>query len=164
MSAGPVTVYTTPSCPWCTRAKDYLRANGVPFREVNVLADQRAAEEMVRISGQHGVPVITIGTDVILGFDQPRLEQLARRVAQQPKLGLRARDVSGGGIEVGGSRPGSPAEAAGFRPGDRLESIDGHALDTLAALERLLPTLRRGVALEVRVVRDGAPIGLTLTL
>jgi len=54
----PVTVYTTKTCPWCDRAKDYLRSKNVPFEEKDVAADYEAAMEMIRRSGQQGVPVI----------------------------------------------------------------------------------------------------------
>jgi S1-C subfamily serine protease len=122
---------------------------------------------MVRRSKQYGVPVIVAGDDVILGFDQPRLEQLAQRLtqrAQQPRFGLRARDIAGGGIEVGGTRPGSPAEQAGFQQGDILESIGGHTVQSVTMLERLLPRLPREVVLVARVRRNGLPTELMLTL
>jgi S1-C subfamily serine protease len=139
----------------------------VPYQSIDVLADQSAAEEMVRRSGQYGVPVIVAGADVIVGFDQPRLERLAERVKRQartPRFGLRARDVPGGGVEVGGARPGSPAEHAGFLPGDILESIDGNAIRTMRDLEATLPALRLGVPLVVGVRRDGRAVSLRLTL
>lgn len=139
----------------------------MPFQAIDVLADQSAAEEMVRRSGQYGVPVTIAGDDVILGFDQPRLERLAERVtrqSRQPRLGLRARDMPTGGVEVGGSRPGSPAATAGFQRGDVLESIDGVAIRSMDELEQALPTLRRGVPLAVRVRRNGTPTSLRLNL
>ena len=71
-----VTVYTTPSCPWCNRLKSYLRKNRVPFREVDVSRDQRAAEELVRRSGQTGVPQTDIDGQMIVGFDQARIDRL----------------------------------------------------------------------------------------
>jgi S1-C subfamily serine protease len=111
--------------------------------------------------------VTVAGDDVILGFDQPRLEQLAQRLAQgarQPRFGLRARDTPDDGVEVGGTRPGSPAEQAGFQPGDILESIGGHAVQSMTSLERLMPRLPRGVDLEARVRRDGVLTDLKLRL
>jgi glutaredoxin 3 len=55
-----VTVYTTPTCGYCYQAKQFLQRQGVSFVEKNVAADRRAAMEMVRISGQQGVPVIAV--------------------------------------------------------------------------------------------------------
>ena len=73
-----VTVYTTDTCPWCDRAKTYLRSNNVPFVEKNVASDYNAAVEMVKRSGQQGVPVIATEDEVILGFDQSRLARARR--------------------------------------------------------------------------------------
>ncbi len=71
-----VKVYSTPNCPWCVRAKAYLQENGIPFTEVDVSRDVAAAREMVKISGQMGVPVITINGNVIVGFDKERIDEL----------------------------------------------------------------------------------------
>jgi glutaredoxin-like YruB-family protein len=71
-----VTLYTTPTCPWCTTVKNYLRKNGVRYSEVNVAADQSAAESMVSKSGQQGVPQTEIDGQMVIGFDQTKLNQL----------------------------------------------------------------------------------------
>jgi glutaredoxin-like YruB-family protein len=71
-----VTVYSTPSCPWCTTLKNYLKKNGIRFSDVDVSRDTRAAEEMVRKSGQQGVPQTDINGSVVIGFDQKKLNQL----------------------------------------------------------------------------------------
>jgi glutaredoxin-like YruB-family protein len=71
-----VTVYTTPTCSWCTTIKRHLQANGIQFREVNVAADQKAAEEMVKRSGQQGVPQTDIDGQIIVGFDKTRINSL----------------------------------------------------------------------------------------
>ncbi len=71
-----VLVFTTPTCPWCNRAKAYLRSRGVPFREVDVSRDPAAARDLVRRTGQMGVPVIEIDGRPIVGFDQARIDQL----------------------------------------------------------------------------------------
>jgi S1-C subfamily serine protease len=139
----------------------------VPFQERDVLADQRAAQELVQRTGQYGVPVIAVNGDVIIGFDRPRLEQLAQRFgrqAQRPRLGLLARDVTGVGVEVGGARPGSPAERAGFRAGDVLVAIDGTPIRSMADLERVVQQAPRGVPIEVQVRRGGALERLRMTL
>ena len=76
MTPHRVLVFTTPTCPWCNRAKTYLRGKGIPFREVDVSRDAAAARELVRRTGQMGVPVIVVGNRPIVGFDQPKLDRL----------------------------------------------------------------------------------------
>ena len=74
--AQQVTVYTTPSCSWCTTLKTYLDQHQVQYREVNVASDTSAAEAMVRRSGQQGVPQTDINGQMIVGFDKTRINQL----------------------------------------------------------------------------------------
>jgi glutaredoxin-like YruB-family protein len=71
-----VKVYSTPSCPWCVRAKEYLKGKNIPFEDIDVAADAAKAKEMVKVSGQMGVPVITVDNEVVIGFDQNKLNQL----------------------------------------------------------------------------------------
>lgn len=70
-----VTVYSTPTCPFCVKAKDYLKEKGVDFEDVNVAEDQARAQEMVQKSGQMGVPVLDVNGTVIVGFDQAKIDQ-----------------------------------------------------------------------------------------
>ncbi len=71
-----VTVYSTPTCSWCNRLKTYLRENNVKFRDIDVSKDQKAAEDMVKRSGQQGVPQSLIGGQVIVGFDKAKIDKL----------------------------------------------------------------------------------------
>ncbi|MBN1248945.1 MAG: glutathione S-transferase N-terminal domain-containing protein [Anaerolineae bacterium] len=71
-----VIVFSTPTCPHCRSAKRYLKQKGVRFTDVDVSRDQRAARDMERISGQQGVPVITIGGRPIVGFDRNKIDQI----------------------------------------------------------------------------------------
>jgi glutaredoxin-like YruB-family protein len=71
-----VTVYTSPTCSWCTTLKRHLDVHGVKYREINVATDQKAAEEMVRKSGQQGVPQTDINGQMIVGFDRVRINTL----------------------------------------------------------------------------------------
>ncbi len=71
-----ITVYSTSTCPWCTKAKDYLKSKGVDYKEVNVGIDREGAIEMVKKSGQQGVPVIDIDGTIVIGFDQRRIDSL----------------------------------------------------------------------------------------
>lgn len=71
-----ITIYSTPTCPYCEMTKDFLRENKIDFTDVNVAADQEKAQEMVEKSGQFGVPVIDIDGQIIIGFDKPKIARL----------------------------------------------------------------------------------------
>jgi len=71
-----VIVFSTPTCGFCNAAKSYFRQRGVRFTDVDVSRDAAAARDMVRRSGQQGVPVIDIGGKIIVGFDKPKINQL----------------------------------------------------------------------------------------
>lgn len=71
-----VVVYTTPTCTWCNAVKRHFQANGIKFREVDVSVNQKAAEEMVRKSGQQGVPQTEINGQIVVGFDKMRINTL----------------------------------------------------------------------------------------
>lgn len=77
-----VTVYSTPTCPWCTRAKDYLKDKNISFKEINVAEDRVGAAEMVRKSGQRGVPVIDIAGNIVIGFNQTSLDNYLNELNQ----------------------------------------------------------------------------------
>ncbi|MFN2311144.1 MAG: glutaredoxin domain-containing protein [Spirochaetia bacterium] len=70
-----VTVYSTPSCGYCRKLKDYFKENRVKFSEYNVADDLRRAEEMVKKSGQMGVPVVDINGTVIVGFNKAQIDK-----------------------------------------------------------------------------------------
>jgi len=70
-----IIVYSTPSCPYCNLAKDYLKEKGVEFEEKDVSLDRAAAREMVEKSGQMGVPQITINDKVIVGFNRDAIDE-----------------------------------------------------------------------------------------
>ena len=73
-------IFSTSTCSWCRRAKRYFREKGVSFKEINVERDLPAARDLVRKTGQGGVPVIKIGSTWIVGFDKERIDkELARK-------------------------------------------------------------------------------------
>ena len=173
MSTG-VTVYTTTTCPWCDRVKDYLGKAGVPFEEKRVDSDYNAAMEMIRRSGQQGVPVIATDSDVIVGFDQPRLAKIVERYGRPKRapLGLLAADAESyfanhpeiaaaypegsRGIYVGEVKAGSVAEKAGIRRGDVITSVAGKRVKNMATLDQLIDTLQSGQNVKARYVRPDA--------
>jgi glutaredoxin-like YruB-family protein len=73
-----VVVYSTPSCPYCKMAKDFLLKHNIPFKDINVAVDRIAALEMIRKSGQMGVPVIDIDGKIIVGFDKEEIKKALR--------------------------------------------------------------------------------------
>jgi glutaredoxin 3 len=71
-----VIVFSTPTCSFCNAAKHYFRQQRIKFRDVDVSRDPVAARDMVRRSGQQGVPVIDIGGKIVVGFDRNKINQL----------------------------------------------------------------------------------------
>jgi glutaredoxin 3 len=71
-----VIVFTTPSCSWCRRVKQYLREHKVAFKEIDVSKNQSAARDIVRRTGQTGVPVILINNRPIVGFNRSLIDRL----------------------------------------------------------------------------------------
>lgn len=69
-----VKVYSTPSCPWCIRVKQFLKDNNIDFQNIDVSSEQKAADEMVQKSGQTGVPVLDIDGEIIVGFDKEKIK------------------------------------------------------------------------------------------
>ena len=76
MADKKVAIYTTPTWPWCHRAKEYLSKKGISYTEHDVSADRDKAREMIQKSGQMGVPVITIDNEVVVGFNQSLIDSL----------------------------------------------------------------------------------------
>lgn len=70
-----VTVYSTPTCPWCVKAKDFLKENKIEFEDKDVSSDEEARNAMIEKSGQMGVPVLDIDGTVIVGFDQEGIKK-----------------------------------------------------------------------------------------
>ena len=71
-----IKVYTTPSCPYCVLAKNLFKKHGIKYSEADVASDLKAREEMFRKSGQMGVPVIDIGGQIVIGYDESALRRL----------------------------------------------------------------------------------------
>jgi S1-C subfamily serine protease len=131
--------------------------------EKNVAADRQAAMEMVRVSGQQGVPVITVDGQVVIGFNQPRLVQLLQHA--RPKFGTSIADAASqvqkhpgippSGAYVGQVRPGSPAEQAGLRAGDVITALGGQPVQRAADLHGLISQMPKGRDVSLTYVRDG---------
>jgi glutaredoxin 3 len=168
-----VTLYTTPTCGFCRQLKRYLNQRGVPYTEHDVSRDRDAAMEMIRVSGQQGVPVTVIDGQVVVGFDRPRIDQLlAQRAAGPPRLGaaiadagrIAARDGRDlpDGAYVGRVSAGSVAAQAGIHAGDVITGLAGRPITTDRDVDQILASVKRGQAVPAEVWRRGQTFSLTL--
>ena len=73
-----VKVYSTQICPWCIKAKEFLKEHKIKFEEFDVAEDENARAEMIDISGQMGVPVIDVDGEIVIGFDKEKLKKLLK--------------------------------------------------------------------------------------
>jgi glutaredoxin-like YruB-family protein len=168
-----VAVYTTPTCGFCHQVKAYLNQRGVTFTEYDVSRDPQAAAEMVRLSGQQGVPVVTIDSQVVVGFNRPRIDQLlTQRMTQPPKLGMAIADADRiaakkglqlpDGAYVGRVDPGSAAALAGVWPGDVIVQLAGQAIRTDQDVDRIMANIRLGQTVDLLAWRNGQTIKMTV--
>jgi membrane-associated protease RseP (regulator of RpoE activity) len=137
--------------------KEFLSQQGVTWTEKMVDSDREAAIQMIRVSGQRGVPVTVIGDEVVVGFDRPRLEHIlasmpkaASQKPKRPAFGAKVADAANYELEdgktvkgayVGGVHLDSPAEIAGFRPGDVITAVGGTPVGSVADLQKVLAGL-----------------------
>jgi glutaredoxin 3 len=70
-----IKIYSTPTCPFCIKAKEFFKENNLEYEDINVAGNHEAAREMIEKSGQMGVPVIDIGNNIIIGFDLPKIKK-----------------------------------------------------------------------------------------
>lgn len=161
-----VTIYTSPTCGYCHQAKRYLADRGVAFAEQDVSVDRAAAEEIVRLTGQMGVPVIVVDGHPVIGFDRARLDQLLARGGNgdRPRFGLKVADASrvaqkvGAvpvfGALVGGVAPSSPGARAGIRKGDIITEINMRPVRNADDLEKALANLSAGSRVSLLFLRS----------
>lgn len=71
-----VIVYSTPTCPHCNSLKEYLKQHKIAFRDIDVSRDQKMAQELVRKSGQQGVPQTEINGKIVVGFNRPKINEM----------------------------------------------------------------------------------------
>jgi len=71
-----VKIYSTPSCPYCQTLKEFLKKHNIEFEDIDVSKDQKALEEMIKKSGQMGVPVLDIDGQIVVGFDKEKICKL----------------------------------------------------------------------------------------
>jgi glutaredoxin 3 len=157
-----VEIYTTPTCGYCHQAKQFLHERGVPFTEYDVDQDRQAAQHMVQLTGQMGVPVLIIDGEIIIGFNRPRIEQLlsvsGRGRGQTVKLGLKVADAVRytyqDGVYVGAVEDGTPAARAGLQVGDTIVSVDASQIRNAGDMENVMRSVQRGSNLAVVFIRN----------
>ena len=71
-----VIVYSTPSCPFCHSLKEYLKEKNISFKEIDVSENEEKLKEMIKKSGQMGVPVLEIDNNIIVGFDKEKIDKI----------------------------------------------------------------------------------------
>jgi len=74
-----IKIYTSETCPWCKKLRDWLKKKKVPFQELNLTESDHARDELIQKSGQLSVPIIDIDGEIIVGFQEERLEKLIKK-------------------------------------------------------------------------------------
>jgi glutaredoxin len=153
----------------------YFSRRNVRFIEIDVSRDQQAAIEMVNMSGQQGVPVIVIDGQIVLGFNQPAIEQhLQQRASHPPRLGVavaNAKQIADNkgvqlpeGAYVGRVNVASTAAYAGVRVRDVIVQLAGQAVSTDQDVHRLMAQVQYNQAIDLRVWRNGQHVDLQAQL
>lgn len=157
--------------------KEYLSQRGISYAEIDVSASQVAAREMMRRSGQTGVPVTIIDDQVVVGFDKAKLDAIlsARKHTRPvgPSLGISvaaaAKTTQAGagrwqGAYVGKVVEGSPGQRAGLRAGDVIVSLNGMEVTGPDQLHGLLEHMSVGDSIAVTFRRGQEQLKVTTTL
>jgi len=156
-------------------AKSYFQENNIKYTEYDVSVDRQAANEMVEVSGQMGVPVIVIDGEVIIGFNKPRIQQLiaqggnehislgisiadAGRILDKPGTSLRK------GAYIGSVKPGSTGDNLKLKTGDIIVKLNTMPVDGAGDIEKAMANFRKGDRLLVTYVRDNTELGSEIIL
>ena len=151
-----VKIYTTPTCGYCHQAKSFLQERGVKYTEFDVSRDRNAAQQMVNLTGQMGVPVITVDDQVIVGFDRQRLQSLLAAAGPKPlKFGLKIGNAPGGGAVIGAVANGGIGARAGLTSGDVVTALNSQPVRSAEEMERFLAKVTAGSIVTFRFSRSG---------
>ena len=136
----------------------------MPFKEYDVSRDRAAAEEMVNLTGQMGVPVIVINGEAVIGFDRTRIRELLSSdgAGQKPvRFGLKIADAEKAAAKMGltpvpgAVTPDLLGEKAGLKKGDIITGISGRSVKNAADMEKTLAALKSGDIVTILFLRDG---------
>ena len=166
-----VIIYTTPTCGYCTQVKNYLARLGVRYVERDLSRDPGAAQEMVRLTGQQGVPVTVIDGQAVLGANMPQIDQLLRqRAAHPPRLGVAiavaSRIAQKQGVQlpegayVGRVTPYTAGALAGLRVGDVITQLAGQPVRSDQDVHAIMRNQRYGQTVQLMAWRNGQTIGM----
>ena len=144
--------------------KEFLSGKGIPYQDHDVNSDPSAAQEAIKLTGQNGVPVTVIDGKTVVGFNEPRLEELIAQAqaAARPKFGAGIADVGKAsrkgvpiifGTFVGRIRTGSIAERVGLAIGDVIIQMNNQPISDTADLERFMAGIKQGDKLSVVFIR-----------
>jgi membrane-associated protease RseP (regulator of RpoE activity) len=146
--------------------KEYLSSKGITYQDHDVTTDSLAAQEIVKLTGQSGVPVTVIDGQPVVGFDQPRLEWLIAQAPTQSggslKFGAAVADVDKSGRKdlpiifgayVGRINPGSIAAKAGLTVGDIIIQLNNQGVSRATHLEFLIAKIKPGDTLSIVFIR-----------
>jgi glutaredoxin-like YruB-family protein len=169
-----VVIYTTPTCGYCQQVKAHLNRRGIPFVERDLTRDPQAAAEMVRLTGQQGVPVTVIDGQVVLGANMAQIDQLlTQSAARPPKLGAAiadaARIAAKKGIQlpegayIGRVTPGTAGAMAGLRTGDVIVQLAGQPVRNSQDVHAIMARQSRGQSADLLAWRNGQTIGMRVT-
>jgi len=162
-----VKIYTTPTCGYCHQARSFLDGLGVEYTEYDVSRDRAAAEEMVSMTGQMGVPVIVVDGEAVIGFDQSRLQTLldngnkhkpvrfGLKITDAGRVAQKTGDTPVSGAFVGAVSPGFLGEKVGLQTGDIVTEINAKRINYASDMERALAGLKLGNIVTVMFRRDG---------
>jgi S1-C subfamily serine protease len=155
--------------------KEFLSRKGISYQDHDVNSDPSAAQEAIKITGQNGVPVTVIDGQTVVGFNEPRLEQLIdqAQAAARPKFGAGIADVGKAGRKgvpiifgayVGRIGTGSIAERVGLAVGDVIIQMNNQQISDTADLERFMIGIKQGDKLSVVFIRGASvnTVGVTI--
>jgi glutaredoxin 3 len=155
-----IDIYTTPTCGYCHQAKRFLSERNIRYFEYDVSRDRDAAERMVNLTGQMGVPVLVIDGQVVIGFDRARIENLLAGSGDgsRGRLGIKVADASRHvphqGAYVGAVEPNSSGAIAGLKQGDVIVSLDSKRIDNAADLQEALSSRERNKPVTIIFIRN----------
>lgn len=143
---------------------------GVPFKDVDVSLDQAAAQEMVNLTGQMGVPVIVIDGEIIVGFDRARVQELIAagknatpkihfglKIGDAQKVAPQSTAMAVTGAIIGEVSPGALGEKAGLKAGDIVTQINRQFITGAADMEHALVGMKSGDIVTIMFMRGGQP-------
>lgn len=140
--------------------KEYLSQKGIPYENKDVTTNPLAAQEMVNLTGQRGVPVTLIDNQVVIGFNRPQLDQILSHYRQRPSFGAAIADANKvktssitAGAYIGRVHNGSAADRLGLTVGDIIVEMNGRKIQTAGDMEKVIAGFNPGDRISVTFLR-----------